>query len=630
MSAWLDVQAVQGVSGQRGIGRYVLELAQAMERWHPERVSGFLLNPDLPVPRRLVEALSGSGRLAFHDQVAAPAGSVFHLASPLEESLSSVTQRQGLIRLQRLWPKRFREMRLVVTLFDLIPLRWPEFYVAGHQGAYQTRLNLFRVADRVIAISQASAQDAINLLGLRPERVVVAGAGVAEHFRPARDRGSALRTLQERRASITAGYILYTGGGDHRKNIDGLLVAYAGLPQALRSRHQLVIVGRLSVDERNTDLRERLEELNISNHVVLLGFVPDDELVLLYQAAELFVFPSLYEGFGLPVLEALACGTPAIAGRNSSLLELIENEEALFDASDAPSIRAALKRSLTDEGLRARLRESKLAEGHTWRKTAQLTAAVYEELAATPRRARPRKPRIAYVAPALRKASDETEEIYGLLGALRRRCHVDTFFDEALGAGQPSGPGAYRLAGFEAAEEVRGGYDAVLYWLGDAHWYAGALELLRRRSGVVLARDVRLTVLYSWCASARPGMAPGGFDGAVSSRLPVPLGENGRVDQHQADRDGVLMAREVITLSQRFFVRSEREAQLARLDARSEDADKVSVLPSWPGPGASNDPLWQVPGLRYVRMAERLHREILLLSNGVSGSWVPSTSSEKA
>ena len=110
---------------------------------------------------------------------------------------------------------------------------------------------------------------------------------------------------------------------------------------------------------------------------MLTGHVSDDELVLLYQASSLFVFPSLYEGFGLPVVEALACGAPAIVGRNSSLVELVDEDEALFDSSDPASIRDALSRALTDENCAGGLRRPEVRERFTWSRIAELTAEAY-------------------------------------------------------------------------------------------------------------------------------------------------------------------------------------------------------------------------------------------------------------
>ena len=113
----------------------------------------------------------------------------------------------------------------------------------------------------------------------------------------------------------------------------------------------------------------------------MTGYVDDNELVLLYQGASLFVFPSHYEGFGLPVIEALACGAPAIVGRNSSLVELVDDEDAFFDAGDPSSIGAALSEALTDPDLLERLRRPDIRNEFTWRRIAELTVDAYREAA---------------------------------------------------------------------------------------------------------------------------------------------------------------------------------------------------------------------------------------------------------
>jgi glycosyltransferase involved in cell wall biosynthesis len=167
---------------------------------------------------------------------------------------------------------------------------------------------------------------------------------------------------------------------DYRKNVDGLLIAYAGLPKQLRDNYQLVIVGRLGIDAPLGPFAERVASLGLADRVVLTGHVSEEELVLLYQGASLFVFPSRYEGFGLPVIEALACGAPAIVGRNSSLVELVDHEEALFDAGDPSSIQSALTRALADASLLERLRRPDVRERFTWSGIAELTVGVYRDL----------------------------------------------------------------------------------------------------------------------------------------------------------------------------------------------------------------------------------------------------------
>ena len=356
----------------------MLELALALAREHPELEPWFVTNPDLPVTAAIDE-LGRHGRVApFDDSELAPEA-IYHVPSPLEP-----------VPLDRLWPPGLRASALVVTLHDLIPAVFPEENMPDPavQRFYWARLELVRQAERVLSVSHATARDAVELLGLRPDRIAVTGGGVSHDFAPPEAPSAALDALSDRRPAIDGEYVLYTGGMDYRKNVRGLLAAYAGLPAELRDAYRLVVVGRLGLDGPYGPFAAQAEELGIAERVVFTGYVPEDELVLLYQAASLFVFPSLYEGFGLPLVEALACGAPAITGRNSSLVELVEDEDAFFDAADPASIRTALARVLADSELRERLRRPEVARQYSWGRIADRTAAAYEEVA---HRERPRR-----------------------------------------------------------------------------------------------------------------------------------------------------------------------------------------------------------------------------------------------
>jgi glycosyltransferase involved in cell wall biosynthesis len=334
----------------------------------PELEPWFLLNRDLPVPADVQEQFGSAGEVAYSDDRDLPRDAVYHAPSPLEPS-----------PLARVWPRRLRSRPFVVTLHDLIPAVFPKENMpdAGVRRLYWARLELARQADRVLNVSHATARDAVRILGLRPEKMAVTGGGVSDVFKPPASPDAARAALKQLRPSMDGEYVLFTGGMDYRKNTDGLLVAYASLPRELRERFALVVVGRLGFEDPFGPFRARAETLGISDRLVLTGHVSDEELVLLYQAASLFVFPSRYEGFGLPVVEAFACGAPAIVGRNSSLVELVDDEEALFDSSDPASIRTALRRALADEGLRERLRRPELRERFKWSRIAELTADAY-------------------------------------------------------------------------------------------------------------------------------------------------------------------------------------------------------------------------------------------------------------
>jgi glycosyltransferase involved in cell wall biosynthesis len=356
----------------------VRELALALGSGHPELEVRFVINPDLPVTSA-IEELGRRGRVAPSDDPGLPTDAIYHVPSPLEP-----------VQIDRLWPPKLRSSALVVTMHDLIPALWPEENMPDPavQRFYWARLELARQAERVLSVSQATARDAERLLGLRRDRISVTGGGVSDDFAPPESRTAARTELGRLRPAIDGDFVLYTGGMDYRKNVGGLLAAYAGLAPDLREAYKLVIVGRLGLQNAHGTFAEEAERLGLADRVVFTGHVSEEELILLYQATTLFVFPSLYEGFGLPVVEALACGAPALAGRNSSLVELIAQDEALFDPADPASIRAALERALTDDALLGRLRRPEVREQFSWRKIAGRTAAAYEEVGG---RRRPRR-----------------------------------------------------------------------------------------------------------------------------------------------------------------------------------------------------------------------------------------------
>ena len=583
MSAYFDIQGIQSPAhGERGIARYLTELSRALERWHPESVARYLLDPHLAVPGT-VEPLAASGRIAFTNEVSGEGAAVYHVGSPFE-----------YIQFERLWPRwAYRSgQRLAVTLYDLIPHLFPEIYLTEPviNAWYRTRLGLIRRADRVLAISEATAHDAIDRLGLPEERVVVVGAGVSERFHPPRSREGALAELRESQPWLEPGYVLYTGGIEPRKNIDRLLEAYAGLPEVLQARHQLVIVCRVLPQERAV-LDAQLRRLGVAGRVRFPGFVSEEDLLRFYQAAELFVFPALYEGFGLPIAEAIASGTAVIASRSSALTELVTDEEALFDPLETAAIRATLERVLSDDALREQLRSRHLEERHTWRGVARRTAETYEELAEAGRRATRRRPRIAVVSPLPPQRSGIAEYTSRMLAELVDYCDIDAFVEgDTENIEAPPGVSVDNISRFETKERVRAGYDSVIFCLGNSEFHAESLALLRRRrSGVVLAHDVRLTGLYSWTHASRPDLLPWGFLDSLTSmyghRVPPGVGKSGWLDYEEADRYGIYMAREAIALADRYLVHSEYAAQVARLDAAPGDAGKVEVLqPLFPDP----------------------------------------------
>ena len=571
----LDIQGLQSVAhGERGIARYLRELSTALERLHPELVSMYLLNPDRAVPGA-IEPLAGSGRLSFNDRLTPTQAAAYHVGSPFELD----------VPIDRIWPPaaRVSAMRLLVTLYDLIPEIHPELYLGRpeNRARYRTRLGLVRRADGVLTISEATAADAQEHLGIDERRLFVVGAGVSDQFRPG-EVDAAYTALRTSYGWLDREFVLYTGGIDPRKNVDRLLEAYAALPPELRSRHQLVVVCRVAPADRQR-LEQLLRELGVAGRVKFPGYVPDQDLVRFYQAATLFVFPSLYEGFGLPIAEALACRTPVVAARTSSIPGLVSDDRALFDPHDVRSIREALRRGLQEADLRDALRRP-ARPILRWGDVAERTADAYRHVLASPKRRRPRRHRVAFVSPLPPQRSGIATYSFRLLAELVRHCDVDCYVDDDAGEVRaPPGVRVERLHRLDRLHRAVGAYDATVYCMGNSEFHAQALGTLRRRSGVVLAHDIRFTDLYALCAHRYPEIERRDFATALSdmygSRLPRGLGARGHLEHEEADRLGVLMAREMIGTAELFLAHSAFAAQLARLDAAPGDERKVHALP---------------------------------------------------
>ena len=275
------------------------------------------------------------------------------------------------------------EIPTAVVHYDLIPLSSPEYLNNESQLLFfQRKLEQLQTADLLLAISQASREDAIERLGLDDRRVVNIGAAVEQGFCP-EDGNSALARAVHFRVGISRAFVLCVPGGfDSRKNFDRLFDAFSRLPETVRAQHQLVITGRLDYG-RIKILRDMAAEYDLSQEELLLaGYVSDEELLSLYRSATLFVFPSLNEGFGLPVLEAMSCGAPTIASNMSSLPEVVGNAEALFDPTDVAAMAELIERGLTDTDYRQRLLAAGLhqARQFSWERTAALALESLEAL----------------------------------------------------------------------------------------------------------------------------------------------------------------------------------------------------------------------------------------------------------
>ncbi len=265
----------------------------------------------------------------------------------------------------------------VATIHDLGHLRYPEAYPRSMLKylAWSTDHNV-RCAAHLLADSQATKQDLVNHLGVAPERVTVVYPGLRDPCGPPQDRAAVDRVLAE--YGIEGPYVLYVGTLQPRKNVERLIEAFAKARKAGRLRERLVLAGRIGW--LPDGILRRLSAAG--EEVTLAGYVPDDHLPALYAGATLFVLPSLFEGFGMPVLEAMACGAPVLAADSSSLPEVVGEGGVLFDPLDADALAEAIRWLCEHEAFREELRQQgfKQARKFTWEDAARRTLEVLDRV----------------------------------------------------------------------------------------------------------------------------------------------------------------------------------------------------------------------------------------------------------
>jgi glycosyltransferase involved in cell wall biosynthesis len=270
---------------------------------------------------------------------------------------------------------------LVVTVHDVSFKRHPEFFSARDRLLFATLLPAtLRRASAVITVSRHAQQEILWAYPYLAGRVHVTPEAPSPIFRPV-EQEEALQSVRAR-YGIHAQFILVVGNIEPRKNLLRLIQAFASLRQQWPSL-QLVIVGQ--AQWQSSAVYARVRSLGLEQNVVFTGYVPEEDLVLLYNAAQVFVFPSLYEGFGLPILEAMACGTPVVTSNTSSMPEVAGEAALLVDPTDVQAIAEAIEGLLRDESLRHSLgaRGTEQANRFSWPKAAQETLATYQAVVGT-------------------------------------------------------------------------------------------------------------------------------------------------------------------------------------------------------------------------------------------------------
>lgn len=276
-----------------------------------------------------------------------------------------------------------RSSKTVVTIHDTMFITDPQFLPTAtvRRFADATARALSR-ATAVIANSEFTKRELVGRYGTDPDKISVIYLGIDARFAP--DREPEMLASVRRQYGIEKPYVLYFGNIEPKKNIAGIIDAFALLQRRKKTDHVLVIAGRRTYADYYRRLEEQILERRLTGRVIFTGVVPPDDVRYLYNGADAFIFPSFYEGFGMPPLEAMACGIPAIVSDIPPLREVCGGAAMLVDPGSPDAMSQAMLTVLTDGGTREGLVERGLthASRFTWEEAARKTVAVYESVAA--------------------------------------------------------------------------------------------------------------------------------------------------------------------------------------------------------------------------------------------------------
>ncbi|MBV9492190.1 MAG: glycosyltransferase family 4 protein [Verrucomicrobia bacterium] len=542
MKIVLDLQGAQSDSRFRGIGRYSLALSEAIAREGPQHELWVALNGRFPgsieplrarfeaiIPRERICVFQIPGPVAELE----PANAWRMQAAELARESFLAGLQPDLVHMSTLFEGFHNEVvasigRLdssvptAVTLYDLIPLLEPDRYLSrpGMRRAYLRRAQSLKQAGLLLAISESSRREAIEKLRIPGDRIINIAAGADPSFYRL-EISPEQKSTAMRRFGLQRPFVLYTGGLEPRKNLAGLIAAFSLLPEVLRTGYQLAVAGRLYQGEAERIAKIARQHGLADHDVVCVGYTSDEDLRILYNTCVVFVFPSFHEGFGLPLVEAMACGAPVLGSNCTSIPEIINRPDALFDPRNAGDLAERLKNVLANAGLRQDLAEwgQQRARAFTWQASARTALDAFA--AFRPVRAAASstaahfnaasRPQLAFIAPPPAEtgsAAFSTELLANLTGYYEITCVVD----------HTKKPDPWITANFavrDAAwfETHAARFDRILYWFGDGPVLPARFDLLRKHPGVVALPEVYLGNLW------RRGIEPGEASRALRKML---------------------------------------------------------------------------------------------------------------
>lgn len=413
---------------------------------------------------------------------------VFYITSPFE---------QQIITYKKEW---FAGVKTVATVYDIIPYVMKGKYLKDKVAykKYMNQVEMLRWVDEYLVISKSVKDDMVSYLEFPAEKIhVIYGASDPDVFKKLDLSPKEVQDIRNK-FGIKDRFLMCTGGDDERKNLSGLIKAYSKVRKELREQYQLVIVCKLSQEsvQRYMGL---VTELGLKSRVVLTNFVTTEELVKLYNMATLTVFPSLYEGFGLPILESWLCGTPVLTSSNSSLKEIGGEAAVLVNADSVTAIAKGLENALLNMDLKELADKGEQRQKvFTWEKVAKDAIQVIENIKVSVRTQDEKKvKRIAMFTPLPPIESGISDYSVDILSQLVGYFEIDVYIDDYKTDFKMDGVEVYPFKYF--AKNLKK-YDRIIYQVGNSLFHEYMFSFIKKYPGIVVLHDYNLrNVLEASC-----------------------------------------------------------------------------------------------------------------------------------
>jgi|GEM_PF-1495316 FkbM family methyltransferase len=524
MKILIDLQCLQGISKKRGIGRYSLSLTQELARQAFKHEIYILLNgnfsEDINIIRNQFNDIVSEKNIKIFESLKGISGHDYlnswkiNSAEKIREAfIKNISP--DLVYISSLFEGwiddipisigEFQEDNLTATtLYDLIPYIYQDYYIQKQRTPYFffQKMQYLKQSNLIITLSDSGSREAENILSIPNEKIVNCSVGLDPKFKIYDNNKLEYKEILKSKLNIFREFIFYIGGVDLRKNVNKLIEAFTLLPN--RKEYQLVIILSIADSAIKHFVNLYTNQFNLSkDELILLSYVPEDLLIILYSTCSVFVFPSLHEGFGLPIIEAMACGAPTICSNLSSMPEAMGCQEGLFNPNKVEDITKKLNEVLTNKDFcnflkrHAQEQVRKFTWNNSARKCLEALEKLYLNRVKIKTNSKNFKKKLAYLSPYPSEKTGIADYSNTLLPELA------CFFKITLISFQKEINDDWLNSNFEIntvdwfKKNVKE-FDVILYQFGNSSHHHYMIDLLETYPGIVILHDFFLSGLYHW------------------------------------------------------------------------------------------------------------------------------------